>query len=162
MQQLFYLILTVFREPASQSPSREVNPPPAHPRITPLSGWKNLIFRFLTLVTIFYIPPTSIENPMLSKFYISYYYISNSVYIRPNLSYHFYMPSVSCANYQSKERSFEIYIIIVVTCKEVGSLFLINSGWFGVGIIGCSSKNEICDTKDYRLLVIHSIVFYTI
>ena len=110
MQQLFYLILTVFREPASQSPPREVDPPPAHPHITPLSGWKNLIFRFLTLVTILYIPPTSIKNPISSKFHISCHCTSNSAHIPPNLSYHLCMPSISCVNCRSKERSFEIHI----------------------------------------------------
>ncbi len=55
-----------------------------------------------------------------------------------------------------------IYSIIVVTYKEVSSPFLTNSKWFGIGIIVCSSKDEICDIKDHRPPAMHFNVFYII
>src|SRR6266498_776256 len=40
------------------------------------------------------------------------------------------------------------YSIIVVTCEKICSLIYTNSGWFCVGIIVRSLKDEICNTRD--------------
>ncbi len=129
MQQLFYFILIVFRQPVSQYPSRAVDRSSAcAPTYNPTIRMKEPNFSIfnprndLLHTSNFYREPNLIEVPYILPSHLKFRTYTPKSFVPP-----LYALDIVCQLPVERKKLRNTYSIIVVTCKEVGSPFLTNS-----------------------------------